>query len=433
MTKPTYHFGSPRPLNVAVDAYPDSLDWLPVADALRSVGLWIRNEADRSAWVSFYSPHVRYAARLADGWVCYQGPYRVLADGSLRGFEAFHQFTRQQYLGKLQAEGLSGFSNVASLSDPRFRARLRAIELPPEIPFSEDPNDYQLCWQDIHRIRKKSPFLFDSLATTAIQVDTRKVFYFMAAKDKRVLSPWPIAPGPNAHQEEKAAFIRAKNRWHSQMALYGESAGDLDPELALRRLLCEDLVYVLDEPWELKPAYRKDPAIRVAPLFFVKDPSILPPQFQGNWWFENIGDRFIGLEQQVAEGRYIEGTLFEENFRYTETQHRIRQHELWGHISAPGTDIPPISSSLYELFSSIQGRANGFFAEARKFANLRHPPVCLCCGAHIRKAIERAVGRSPDYCIECAAAERARERRWERHFERRRKPDKFKNRLDPLK
>jgi hypothetical protein len=136
----TYHFGIPTPLDTPADARPSPDDWLTPSEALKAVGLWIRNEADRRAWQSYYSPLVRYAVRDGDQWLSFKGPYRVMLNGSLRGFEAFNELSRRQNLDILQRAGLSnvnyfcrltsikiaGYSSAFSSSSCRFAAASRA-------------------------------------------------------------------------------------------------------------------------------------------------------------------------------------------------------------------------------------------------------------------------------------------------------------------
>ena len=425
-TEQTYHFGIPTPLDTPAGTLPSPEDWLAPGEALKAVGLWIRNEADRRAWQTYYSPHVRYAVRHGDQWLSFSGPYRVMLDGSLRGFEAFNHFSRRQNLDLLQRAGLLGFASMAQLRDPALVSRMKALPVPQRIAFTSDPDSYLLSYPDIQRIRKSSPFLYDSCATTAIQVDTRKVYYQQIAKDRQFTQLWPSAPGPESRQQEQLAFLKAKNRYRSEWELYGQPTADLGLDGSLKLLLREEQVCLLEEPWELKPAYRKEPGVYVAPLFLATPLSRLPEKYRGPWGFENIANRFIGLEMQAFAGHSIEGDLFAETLGRAQTMQRLQQDDLWGKNALPAPEPPAVSLSLFAFFAALETQAAGFFSEHRKHAELRHDPACIKCGISLSKPSR---GRTRVFCNDCTVLVSHLERRWQRDFNRRRYPYRFTNHI----
>ncbi len=425
-TELTYHFGIPTPLDTPTDAHPSPEDWVAPRKAFEAVGLWIRNEADRRAWQSFYSPHVRYAVRHDNQWLIFRGPYRVMPDGSLRGFKAFHDFTRRHDLDRMQRAGLSGFANIGQLLESTPATSVEARSASHEIPFTDDPGCYLLSYRDIQRIRKSSPFLFDAFATTAIQVDTRKVFYQQVAKDRPFFWSGPAAPGPEATKQERIAYLKAKNRSRAELELYGRPAADHGLDVALIQLLREDQVRLLEDPWELKPAYRKDPSIFVAPLFFPTTLSGLPQKYRSDWWFESIANRFIGLEMKALDGHSIEGDLFGERLDRAQTIHRLQQAEFLANSAVSAAKSTDVTPSLIAFFASLEARASGFFSEHRKHAELRHSPACLNCGTSLAKPSR---GRARLFCIDCAVLVSHLEKRWQRDFIRRRYPYRFTNRI----
>jgi hypothetical protein len=315
---------------------------------------------------------------------------------------------------------------MAQLRDPALTSRKKALPVPQQIAFTCDPGSYLLSYRDIQRIRRSSPFLFDSFATTAIQVDTRKVYYQQIAKDRLLTRPWPSAPAPGASQQEKLAFLQAKNRYRSEWALYGQAAADLGLDGALKLLRREEHVWLLEEPWELKPAYRKEPGIYVAPLFLAPPLSGLPEKYRVPWGFENIANRFIGLEMQDLAGHSIEGDLFAETLDRAHIMQSLQQDELWDKSALPAPEPPAVSLLLFAFFAALETQAAGFFSEHRKHAELRHDSACLNCGIGLPKPSR---GRTRVFCHDCTVLVSHLERRWQRDFIRRRYPYRITNHI----
>jgi hypothetical protein len=357
------------------------LDWLPPEDAFKLLGLKLGESDDRKLWSYFVSPVVDFIIQRDDGTLLKgEGPYRILEDGSIADVS--------EVIGAHRPPGLT----LASA---------------------------RLSYLDIRHILDNCPYLFDSLATTALKVETREI---LAVPTKsKPLSPLeaPEIPGANADRQQRLSYLRERDAYEAEVLL------NLDP-LALWNFdpvgnplpnspfaTCDklyatpSLFKILSAPWSHRSTMSPDPVI-ISPLFALVQPMNSILRLSSAKVRLRETNRFIGRERVGEElgGAHLEAVMFDDfmaevnNAPYPMAWHpnmleRAETLRSENFLNLPGVPF------LYRFYLDIIERQNYFLRHQPRAAKRLPVTRCLECGADLKKVTPRRKGPAPVCCPGC--------------------------------